>query len=620
MNEVMTSMNENKWALLIGINRYQHTATPTLHDLNGPVKDVADMREMLQRIFGFKPPNIVTLTDEAATRTMIIQAIKTHLVANAQVNDTVVIHFSGHGSYKIRDGVREGTLVAHDSRGPTGSDLDGSALSAAFREIAARNVTVVLDSCHSGNLIESRCPASRQIVARSAPPDNREDEQDLPEERAAFRGNIRVQTEHTSFALLSAAGPHESAFERELEGKCRGVFTYCFTRELRRMGAMVTYRDVMDRVRVLVSSWFVGQTPQLEGGLRDRFIFSENKCVTLPYVLVEPAKPGCVHLAAGRASGITPGSLYAVYEPGEKMLSGGKPIATIEVIEATASTSLARKLSGEEIPPASRAVEIEHRSEGYRVLVRLPKMDELVERLRHYQHLELDCEQCNGGREADIALVACKGFLQIQLAGFGAELPSVPPVKLTLPEAERMVLHWAKWFNILRLHNEDGKLDLDFRIQPIPVEPAVDGSLPAPVFYDNGGIRYVIENKSGRNLFVGLLALADDGSASMVFPPASGSRLLPDGGKFEGTLHVDRLEDRESEFNVLKLFAAVQQCDYGLLELDGLSSEATRSVPLNALEQLLAEAAFGRARKIRASARSDEWTTKQHNVPIYRRS
>ena len=105
----------------------------------------------------------------------------------------------------------------------------------------------------------------------------------------------------------------------------------------------------------------------------------------------------------------------------------------------------------------------------------------------------------------------------------------------------------------------------------------------------------------------------------MVFPTGAGSKLLLDCCKFEGTLSVDRLEGRESEFNVLKLFAAVQQCDYGLLELNGLSTERTRSAPLNALEELLAETAFGKTRKIRAATKADEWTTKQHNVPIYRR-
>src|SRR4051812_9638127 len=151
-------MAENKWALLIGVSRYQRAATPALRDLHGPMSDVADMRKMLQCTFSFAPANIVTLMDEDATRASIIEAIKTHLIANARAHDAVVIYFSGHGSYKIRDRVREGTLVAHDSRGPGGSDLDGSTLSDLLQEIATKNVTLLLDSCHSGNLIESRGP------------------------------------------------------------------------------------------------------------------------------------------------------------------------------------------------------------------------------------------------------------------------------------------------------------------------------------------------------------------------------------------------------------------------------------------------------------------------------
>ncbi|NJK36244.1 MAG: caspase family protein [Oscillatoriales cyanobacterium SM2_2_1] len=83
-------------ALLIGINRYE--ARNEWLPLNGCLTDVELQKELLIHRFGFKPADILTLTDHQATRQGIETAILEHLVAQAMPDDWVVVHFSGHGT------------------------------------------------------------------------------------------------------------------------------------------------------------------------------------------------------------------------------------------------------------------------------------------------------------------------------------------------------------------------------------------------------------------------------------------------------------------------------------------------------------------------------------------
>jgi hypothetical protein len=608
-------MKKDKWALLIGINQYQKTATPMLQDLKGPLADIADIRMLLQKTFAFDPAKILTLTDQQATRERIITALRTHLAANAKVNDTVVVYFSGHGSYRLKDGIREGTLIAHDSRGEGGMDIGGGLLSGLFREIAAKNMAIVLDCCHSGNLIESRGhkPAA---TARTAPPDLRDIEHELPQPDTLSRG-VSMRPDSAPFALLSAAGPLELALETELEGKHRGIFTYYFTKTLERMGSEITYRDVIDRMRVLVGGWYGGQTPQLEGVMRDQLVFGDRELTPQPYILVESVVNDQVRLAAGQLAGVTTSSHYAVYRPGEKNLSGKKPEAKIEIIEASAVTSQARIISGKKVLPASRAVEIKHH-DACRVLVKVVGIEGLAERLSSYQHLEMISNH-DSVRTTDLTITGKNKFLEVQLPGIGMDTLPGPPIQLKLENAERLVLHWAKWLRILHLQNTDADLKLDFEIESVETGAAdVPTDLPGPVFYDDCCIRYKIANNSGRNLYIGLVALSDDGSISKVFPTTSGSKLLMGNGRCEGLLNVDQLKDRFCEFNVLKLFAAAEPCDYELLEVEGIHLWR-RGSAYNEFEELLAEAAFGQSRKIRSSNAPVEWGSIQRNVVIYSR-
>ena len=84
-------------ALLVGINRYKIPGA----DLQGCVNDVTNLRDCLLKYFGATLGNIRVLTDARATRAGILDGLA-WLTKEAKAGDSLVFHFSGHGS-QIRD-------------------------------------------------------------------------------------------------------------------------------------------------------------------------------------------------------------------------------------------------------------------------------------------------------------------------------------------------------------------------------------------------------------------------------------------------------------------------------------------------------------------------------------
>jgi hypothetical protein len=118
-------------------------------------------KELLVHRFSFDPANILTLENQAATRQNLLDAFETHLIDQTQPGDVVVFHFSGHGSL-VRDPDPiptalegyNGSLLPYDARlnGTDNrvSDIMGKTLFLLMANLKTDQVTVMLDSCHSG--------------------------------------------------------------------------------------------------------------------------------------------------------------------------------------------------------------------------------------------------------------------------------------------------------------------------------------------------------------------------------------------------------------------------------------------------------------------------------------
>ncbi|HUR82949.1 MAG TPA: caspase family protein [Thermoanaerobaculia bacterium] len=225
-------------ALLIGINDYSATQIRTRPqsaapgrqwpDLAGTVNDVNALREILIGVYAFDPRDVVTLTDQSATRAAILQAIEQHLVANAAKGDVVFFYFAGHGS-QVRnsksdepDGFDESIIPADSRLGAP--DIRDKELRRLFNRILDRGarLTILLDNCFSGSGARGFPPGS---PARGIDPDLRDirdaaDYGPRPERRGAL--------------VLSAAQDFDSARERtDAAGKIHGAFSLAWLRALR---------------------------------------------------------------------------------------------------------------------------------------------------------------------------------------------------------------------------------------------------------------------------------------------------------------------------------------------------------------------------------------------------
>lgn len=161
-----------KLALLVGVNAYPEA----IPDLRGCLTDVELQWELLVHRFGFSPKDILVVSDKESiqpTRQNILQAFEEHLIRQAKPGDVVVFHFSGHGSlvndrHALQElvvnenGVKKvvpnskrvtGTIVPSDrptSQPQQVNDIMGQSLFLLMQALQTQNVTVVLDSCHSG--------------------------------------------------------------------------------------------------------------------------------------------------------------------------------------------------------------------------------------------------------------------------------------------------------------------------------------------------------------------------------------------------------------------------------------------------------------------------------------
>jgi hypothetical protein len=147
-----------KWALVIGISKFQDTKVP---HLTYPGKDAQDFAASLKdpQVGRFKPQNVHSLVDGDATTRKIKMELN-WLARSAKPDDLVVIFLASHGSPRSRDIAGVNYIVTHDTElGDPNKDPDTLFATAlpmvelsdiVRSRIQARRTTIFLDTCYSG--------------------------------------------------------------------------------------------------------------------------------------------------------------------------------------------------------------------------------------------------------------------------------------------------------------------------------------------------------------------------------------------------------------------------------------------------------------------------------------
>lgn len=214
------SFAENR-ALLVGIGHYE---TPGV-ELPGVDQDIKMMREVSLTL-GFEPSQIRILSHSEATLDAIVGAIETWLVDGTTPADRALLYHSGHGTLvpdldgDEADGNDEALLPYDFAAGaPDGGEaqprrvlLDDD-LGRLLERIPAREVVVLVDSCHSGTMTRAITRTEKFYPYPGMPPGKASSLMDRAESRRSRRDPV---------ILLSAAAP-----EQEAQTSARGAL---FTR------------------------------------------------------------------------------------------------------------------------------------------------------------------------------------------------------------------------------------------------------------------------------------------------------------------------------------------------------------------------------------------------------
>jgi hypothetical protein len=164
------SFYADSWAVIIGINDYQHERVPKLRYAVNDARSVE--AALLQQ--GFRRDRITVLTDKQATKARIEAALGDRLRQHAGRDDRVLVFFAGHGmTLKLRSGEDEGYLIPVDGD-PSLLYSTGISMS-SLRQISdllpAKHILYVVDACYSGYAVFNRAIADElldEMVKKSA--------------------------------------------------------------------------------------------------------------------------------------------------------------------------------------------------------------------------------------------------------------------------------------------------------------------------------------------------------------------------------------------------------------------------------------------------------------------
>ncbi|KAG8368668.1 hypothetical protein BUALT_Bualt15G0069700 [Buddleja alternifolia] len=156
---VPVSVHGRKRAVLCGISYYGQR-----YKLDGTVNDVKSMRYFLTQRLGFPSDSILILTEEESdprlipTGNNIRKALK-WLVQGCQSGDSLVFHYSGHGSQQL-DFNRDEVDGYDEILWPVDYQTEGTILDDEINATIVRplprgaTLHAIIDACHSGTILD----------------------------------------------------------------------------------------------------------------------------------------------------------------------------------------------------------------------------------------------------------------------------------------------------------------------------------------------------------------------------------------------------------------------------------------------------------------------------------
>jgi uncharacterized caspase-like protein len=253
--EKISGAVHDKWALVIGINKFQDTHVPRLKYTS---KDARDFAALLKDPSAgrFAAGHVHLITDEQATTRKIKEELN-WLARSAAKDDLVVVYLSSHGSPREKDTAGVNYVITNDTDLKDADSLFATALpmvelvNVVRTRIQARRAAIFLDTCHSG-AVTTAADAGFNSSQVASPIFDR-------------------LTQGVGRVIIASSEAKEKSYESDKVQN--GYFTYHLVRVLQQAGGGASVDQVFDTVRDAVSKqvlaeWKMHQTPVLSKSMQ----------------------------------------------------------------------------------------------------------------------------------------------------------------------------------------------------------------------------------------------------------------------------------------------------------------------------------------------------------------
>ncbi|EAW35258.1 caspase family protein [Lyngbya sp. PCC 8106] len=663
------------YALLMGINYYSPNTLPngsSYKSLKGCVRDINQVEDFLNQL-ATRPNKIVKLTasnpennspveppEKLPTYENIVKSFQ-HITQIANPGDRIYIHYSGHGGraktiypeYKGESGQDE-TLVPTDIGNENGRYLRDLEFAYLLQQMVDKQlqVTVVLDSCHSGGTtrgededvrgsgivdntvrpLESLVASSEKLIA------NWQNITGQTQQKAGTRSSVFMkgmlpEDAKKGYVLLAACRPHEAAYECAFEGTERnGALTYWLLKTLTPDPSklMITYQMLQDYIKPNINNQFRQQTPMLIGE-GDRLIFGWESIpseYTANVTDIKTGKKQRIELNVGELQGLERGAEFTLYPFGTTSFSTKQQLALVKLISVQGSTSLGEVQTVFSEQPIKRGdwAMLTLVSSNLIRKVYLLENDTLPEEIN--QQVALQNVKTSIFMKTWIEFVdeveQADYFVRVTIldaekaAKYQAEVNDIiyevcdntqtpillrPALKVNESRSAynvtKRLIHLSKYQAVENLKNHDpcsemgDKIAVRLTAQPDPNLVLNSAENPTEItITENKTYSLEIQNHYSQPVYVAVFNLQPNWAISSVLSETPGRGMVISlDPKQKETIPLPNLEKKENWQNIYKVCVSVDDTNFRFLELPPLDQQKqpVRDTPKNPLEQLLQE-------------------------------
>ncbi|KAG9076211.1 Ca(2+)-dependent cysteine protease [Ceratobasidium sp. UAMH 11750] len=253
-------------ALLVGCN-YPGGSAP----LNGCINDVFNIKRFLIDHFGYEEENIRVLTDTESSHGEIGEALSTReniieyidwLVSDAEPDDSLFFHYSGHGGNQDdHDG--DEYDGKDESICPTDYEEAGVLVDDELFELLVKplpegaGLTALFDSCHSGSVLD--LPWTYETAGAIKEPDDLQGEAE--DEATLGAHQHRFKWSPADVVSLSGCRDSQTSADAQFGGLPSGALSYAFIRAFAKFPEL-TYAQLLKVIHNELRGKF-DQKPQL---------------------------------------------------------------------------------------------------------------------------------------------------------------------------------------------------------------------------------------------------------------------------------------------------------------------------------------------------------------------